>query len=101
MLKKLYLAKKVGVALNVWMIYNNVWFFSYYSNLRIDTLGQILTMGNVRANSTVMVVESCLGLITGAVLERLGGKYWVNFGMYVVNTVPVIILNQWNFCLPN
>lgn len=42
-------------------------------NLRIDTLGQILTMGNVRANSTVMVVESCLGLITGAVLERLGG----------------------------
>ncbi|XP_053402185.1 tRNA (adenine(58)-N(1))-methyltransferase non-catalytic subunit TRM6-like isoform X2 [Mercenaria mercenaria] len=42
-------------------------------NLRIDTLAQILTMGNIHANSTVMVVESCLGLVTGAVLERLGG----------------------------
>ncbi|KAL4239032.1 tRNA (adenine(58)-N(1))-methyltransferase non-catalytic subunit TRM6 [Mactra antiquata] len=42
-------------------------------NLRIDSLSQMLTMGNIRAGSTVMVVESCLGLVTGAVLERLGG----------------------------
>lgn len=42
-------------------------------NLRVDSLSQILTMGNVHANSTVMVIESCLGLITAAVLERLGG----------------------------
>lgn len=46
-----------------------------FSNLRMDTLAQMLTMGNVRANSTVLVVDSCLGLVTGAVLERLGGQY--------------------------
>ncbi|WAR18639.1 TRM6-like protein [Mya arenaria] len=43
------------------------------NNLRVDSLAQMLTMGNVRAGSTVLVVDSCLGLVTAAVLERLGG----------------------------
>ena len=41
----------------------------------MDSLAQMLTLGNVCANSTVMVVDSCLGLVTAAVLERLGGEF--------------------------
>ncbi|XP_074658928.1 tRNA (adenine(58)-N(1))-methyltransferase non-catalytic subunit TRM6-like [Tubulanus polymorphus] len=41
--------------------------------MRIDSLGQILSHANVRAGSNVIVVESCGGLVLGAVLERLGG----------------------------
>ncbi|CAH1791433.1 unnamed protein product [Owenia fusiformis] len=42
-------------------------------NLRIDSLGQILSQANVRANSRVIVMENTLGLVLGAVLERLSG----------------------------
>ena len=49
--------------------------FHIFSNLRIDSLAQILTQGNIRAGMTVGVVDSCIGLVTGAVLERLGGEY--------------------------
>ena len=45
------------------------------SDLRLDTLSQILTMSNVRAHSRMMVVESCQGMVVGALLERMGGKY--------------------------
>ncbi|XP_078349734.1 tRNA (adenine(58)-N(1))-methyltransferase non-catalytic subunit TRM6-like [Oculina patagonica] len=41
--------------------------------LRLDTLSQILTMCNVRAHCRMMVVESCQGLVVGALLERMGG----------------------------
>ena len=36
-------------------------------------LSQILTLGNIHAHSKVVVMETCQGLLTGAVLERLGG----------------------------
>lgn len=49
-------------------------FFSI-SHLRGDSLGQILTYGNVRSGITVGVVDSCQGLVMGAVLERMGGEY--------------------------
>ena len=42
-------------------------------HLRPDTLAQILTHANVRAHSNVAVVDTCLGLVLGAVMERLGG----------------------------
>ena len=45
----------------------------YFSNMRVDSLAQMLTHGNIRAGMTVMVVDSCDGLVAGAVLERLGG----------------------------
>ena len=45
----------------------------YFSNIRVDTLAQILTHGNIRAGMTVMVVDTCNWLVIGAVLERLGG----------------------------
>lgn len=41
--------------------------------LRLDSLAQILTMANVRASSRLIVVESCQGLVLGAVMERMGG----------------------------
>ncbi|KAF9515041.1 hypothetical protein BS47DRAFT_1372154 [Hydnum rufescens UP504] len=42
--------------------------------LRPDTLGQILSYGNVQSSSRVLVVDDSGGLIIAAVLERLGGK---------------------------
>ena len=45
-----------------------------FSELRLDTLSQILTMSNVRAHCRMMVVESCQGMVVGALLERMGGQ---------------------------
>ncbi|XP_062576198.1 tRNA (adenine(58)-N(1))-methyltransferase non-catalytic subunit TRM6-like isoform X2 [Saccostrea cucullata] len=42
-------------------------------NIRMDTLAQILTYGNVHAYTNVAVVDTCSGLVVGAVMERLGG----------------------------
>ncbi|NP_001090141.1 tRNA methyltransferase 6 L homeolog [Xenopus laevis] len=41
--------------------------------LRYDTLAQMLTLGNIHARSKVIVMETCAGLVLGAVMERLGG----------------------------
>eukprot|EP00118_Oscarella_pearsei_P000057 m.4097 g.4097 ORF g.4097 m.4097 type:complete len:412 (+) comp10212_c0_seq1:13-1248(+) len=43
-------------------------------SMRIDTLSQILTMSNVCCGSRVLLVENCQGLVTGSVLQRLGGQ---------------------------
>ncbi|KAF8561304.1 hypothetical protein P879_09608 [Paragonimus westermani] len=40
--------------------------------LRFDTLCHMLTYGNVHAGSKVLLIETCAGLVLGAVLERLG-----------------------------
>uniref|UniRef100_A0A8C4T3E7 tRNA (adenine(58)-N(1))-methyltransferase non-catalytic subunit TRM6 n=1 Tax=Erpetoichthys calabaricus TaxID=27687 RepID=A0A8C4T3E7_ERPCA len=42
-------------------------------HLRYDTLGQMLTLGNIHAGNKVIVFETCAGLVLGAVMERLGG----------------------------
>ena len=42
-------------------------------NLREDTLGQILSYSNVSAGSQVLVWETTLGIVTGALAQRLGG----------------------------
>ncbi len=47
---------------------------SEFSCLRMDTLAQLLTYANVRAGSRLLVVESCLGLVVGALMERMGGR---------------------------
>lgn len=44
------------------------------SFLREDSLAQMLTMSNVQANSNVIVMETTQGFLTGALLERMGGK---------------------------
>lgn len=42
--------------------------------LRIDTLTQMLLFSNVRAGSKLMIVESALGMVVGAAMERMGGR---------------------------
>jgi tRNA (adenine-N(1)-)-methyltransferase non-catalytic subunit len=42
-------------------------------NMREDTLGQILSYSNVSAGCQVLVFEQCMGVITGALAQRMGG----------------------------
>ncbi|VDD86947.1 unnamed protein product [Enterobius vermicularis] len=44
------------------------------ANLRIDLLSYMLTMSGIVSGSKCLVFEQCLGLLTAAVLDRLGGK---------------------------
>ncbi|XP_062981377.1 tRNA (adenine(58)-N(1))-methyltransferase non-catalytic subunit TRM6 [Elgaria multicarinata webbii] len=41
--------------------------------LRYDTLAQMLTWGNVHAGNKMIVMETCAGLVLGAIMERMGG----------------------------
>ncbi|KAG2505788.1 hypothetical protein BBO99_00009362 [Phytophthora kernoviae] len=43
-------------------------------NMREDSLGQILVYGNIFAGGQVMVVDTCMGLVVGAIAERQGGS---------------------------
>ena len=49
-------------------------YYVSFSDLRLDSLSQILTLSNVRAHCRIMVAESCQGMMAGALLERMGGK---------------------------
>lgn len=42
-------------------------------NLREDTLAQILSYSNVYAGCQVLVMEKCMGILTGALAQRIGG----------------------------
>jgi len=42
-------------------------------NLRADLLAQILELSNVATSHKIAIVESAMGLLTAAVLDRLGG----------------------------
>ncbi len=53
------------------------------SNLRVDSLAQILEKCNVRAGSRMLVCESCLGLITGSMLERMAGRLSTGLSCYI------------------
>ncbi|KAM6144366.1 tRNA (adenine(58)-N(1))-methyltransferase non-catalytic subunit TRM6 [Erethizon dorsatum] len=43
------------------------------NHMRYDTLAQMLTLGNIRAGNKMIVMETCSGLVLGAVMERMGG----------------------------
>lgn len=45
------------------------------SHLRYDALAQMLTLSNIHAGSKVLVFETCAGLVLGAVMERMGGRF--------------------------
>eukprot|EP00742_Colponemidia_sp_Colp-10_P003211 GILJ01003420.1.p1 GENE.GILJ01003420.1~~GILJ01003420.1.p1 ORF type:complete len:430 (-),score=78.80 GILJ01003420.1:81-1370(-) len=66
------------------------------SYVRADSLAQILTLSNVRPGLKVLVIETCLGLITGAVAERLGGMGTVlnGYGGQQASTPIVRMLNM-------
>ena len=42
-------------------------------NMREDTLGQILSFSNVSAGCQVLVLETVMGVVTGALAQRMGG----------------------------
>jgi tRNA (adenine-N(1)-)-methyltransferase non-catalytic subunit len=50
-------------------------------NLREDTLGQILSYSNVTAGCHVLVMETCMGVVSGALAQRMGG-YGKIFTLY-------------------
>ncbi|XP_048204784.1 tRNA (adenine(58)-N(1))-methyltransferase non-catalytic subunit TRM6 isoform X2 [Perognathus longimembris pacificus] len=43
------------------------------NHMRYDTLAQMLTLGNIRAGNKMIVMETCSGLVLGAIMERMGG----------------------------
>ena len=55
------------------------------SHVRWDKVAQMVTLANVRAESKVVMMETCRGLLLGAALERLGGRI---FGCFLVFPVP-------------
>ncbi|KDO84842.1 hypothetical protein CISIN_1g0129782mg, partial [Citrus sinensis] len=60
--------------------------------LRVDMLSLLLSMGNVAANSDVLVVDMAGGLLTGAVAERLGGlEDYYFLGSFVSSNIILII----------
>ena len=63
--------------------------------IRPETLAQILTYSNVRSGSNVLLVESCQGLLTGSVLERLGNNGKI-VEVYPGSFPVKIILRQFN-----
>lgn len=67
------------------------------AHLRADSLAMLLAAANVGAHARVLVVDSCSGLVTGAVAERLGG-----FGLVSLSAAssPFCLLLAPLFCLP-
>lgn len=52
----------------------DTWYYLYWSALRYDSLVQLLTFANVHAGCTVLLTDTYSGLVTKAVLERLGHR---------------------------
>jgi tRNA (adenine-N(1)-)-methyltransferase non-catalytic subunit len=64
--------------------------------LRQDSLAQMLTLSNVQAGMKVIVVDAAHGLLTGAVLERMGGLGHL-LNLYCGHDPCTSILSQYNF----
>jgi tRNA (adenine-N(1)-)-methyltransferase non-catalytic subunit len=43
--------------------------------MRIDTLSQMMNLGNVRPGGRYIVVDEASGMVVSALLERLGGQF--------------------------
>lgn len=65
-------------------------------DLRPDTLAQILTWSNVQSGSKVLLMETCKGLLTGAIMERLGNEGSV-LQVHQGNNPTRTIVEQFNF----
>jgi len=63
--------------------------------MRMDTLAQMLTLGNVGPGWKGIVVDECGGLLLGAVMERMGGVGQV-LAIHVGDQVQQSILNLMN-----
>lgn len=76
-----------------------IYCFILYSHIRIDTLAQILTYSNVRANCNMAVVDTTNGLVVGAVLERLGGYYLFFWNKILRLSIILIIRTPIFMCI--
>ncbi|CAK4079955.1 unnamed protein product [Aphanomyces euteiches] len=65
-------------------------------NLRYDTIGQILSYGNIHAGAQVLVVDTVMGLITGAIAERMLGHGHILAG-YEGQQASVDTIRRFNF----
>ncbi|KAF0758869.1 hypothetical protein AaE_003813 [Aphanomyces astaci] len=65
-------------------------------NLRYDIIGQILSYGNIYAGAQVLLVETCMGLITGAIAERMLGRGHLLAG-YEGQQASVDTVRRFNF----
>ncbi|TDH72429.1 uncharacterized protein CCR75_003283 [Bremia lactucae] len=65
-------------------------------NLREDSLGQMLVYGNVFAGGQVLVVDTCMGLVAGAIAERQGGSGSI-ICLYEGQQPAADILRRFNF----
>ncbi|CAG8616388.1 10982_t:CDS:10, partial [Racocetra persica] len=80
----------------------SVWEYFYAKNpskirdMRIDTLSQMLTLSNVRANAKMLVVDDTQGLLITGVMERLGG-YGVVLGIHDGENHNYDIVRYMNF----
>ncbi len=43
------------------------------NNLREDSLAQVLSFANVSAGCKILILDTCLGVVTGACAQRMGG----------------------------
>eukprot|EP01080_Neovahlkampfia_damariscottae_P005841 gene5841-9664_t len=45
---------------------------SKISHLRIDSLSRLMTLGNIQPKNRILLFETCAGLVSGCILDRLG-----------------------------
>nr|CCA25085.1 tRNA (adenineN(1))methyltransferase noncatalytic subunit trm6 putative [Albugo laibachii Nc14] len=64
--------------------------------LREDTLGQILVYANIYATSQALVLDTCMGLVLGAIAERQDGNGRI-LAPYIGQNPCVDILRRFNF----
>ncbi|KAJ0402965.1 hypothetical protein P43SY_009222 [Pythium insidiosum] len=65
-------------------------------NIREDSLGQILMYANIHAEAQVLVVDTCMGLVTGAIVERQAGLGRIIAG-FEGQQLSADILRRFNF----
>ncbi|KAF1336116.1 tRNA methyltransferase, partial [Globisporangium splendens] len=65
-------------------------------NMREDSLGQMLVYGNIFAGTQVLVVDTCMGLVTGAIAERQAGNGRIIAG-FEGQQASADILRRFNF----
>ena len=46
--------------------------------MRIDTLSQMMNLGNVRPGGRYIAVDEASGMVVSALLERLGGLFLIH-----------------------
>lgn len=65
--------------------------------MRVDTLSQMLCLGNAGAHGRVLVLDYCSGIVAGAVAERMGGMGLLVMAHGDTHAPPHDIVHRFNF----